>query len=125
MVTGLREALAMLGLARAEGLRAIVTTTFDSGVGTMLAAHLAALLPEPRPACGLSTLEYLDVISSPACRASNPGCCVFRDPRRRRYGRRVRIRQCQRRPTRGRAAVSILAPIGSHTAPLPCRPMLP
>jgi len=60
MVTGLREALAILALARAEGLAAIVTTTFDSGLGTMVAAHLAALLPGPRPACGLSTLDYLE-----------------------------------------------------------------
>ncbi len=60
MVTGLREALALLAVARAEGLAAIVTTTFDSGLGTMLASHLAALLPEPRPACGLSTLEFLE-----------------------------------------------------------------
>jgi len=60
MVTGLREAMAILALARTEGLETIVTTTFDSGVGTMLAAHLAALLPELRPACGLSTLEYLE-----------------------------------------------------------------
>lgn len=59
MVTGLREALAMLTVAREAGLAAIVTTTFDSGVGTMAAAHLAALLPPPIPACGLSAIEYL------------------------------------------------------------------
>lgn len=60
MVTGLREAMAMLDAARVAGLPAIVTTTFDSGVGVALAAHLAALLPEPRPACGLATLDHLE-----------------------------------------------------------------
>lgn len=60
MVTGLREALAMLEIARQQGLTAIVTTTFDTGVGTALAGHLAALLPEPVPACGLATLEQVE-----------------------------------------------------------------
>ncbi len=60
MVSGLREAVAMLGAAGRAGLPAIVTTTFDSGVGVALAAHLAALLPEPRPACGLATLDHLE-----------------------------------------------------------------
>ncbi len=60
MVTGLREALRMLSFGRGEGLTGIVTTTFDSGVGTALATHLAALLPEPRPACGLSTLDAIE-----------------------------------------------------------------
>lgn len=59
MVTGLREALRMLRFARENGMAAIVTTTFDSGVGTALAAHLAALLPVPAPACGLATLEHV------------------------------------------------------------------
>lgn len=60
MVTGLREALAMLEFARQQGFTAIVTTTFDSGVGTALAGHLAALLPDPVPACGLATLEHVE-----------------------------------------------------------------
>lgn len=66
MVSGLREALAMLSLAAASALPAIVTTTFDSGVAATLAAHLAALLPAPRPACGLATVEYLqsDIVAS-------------------------------------------------------------
>lgn len=42
------------------GKRAVVTTTFDTGIGTALAAHLAALIPEPRPACGLDTLRFLE-----------------------------------------------------------------
>jgi o-succinylbenzoate synthase len=60
MVTGLDEAVATVVLARRSGLRAIVTTTFDTGIGTALAAHLASLLPEPVPACGLATLDHLE-----------------------------------------------------------------
>ncbi len=63
--TGLREALAIVAEAVARDLPCIVTTTFDTGVGTALALQLAALLPEPRPACGLATLPLLagDVVS--------------------------------------------------------------
>ena len=57
--TGLAEALAMIREAAARSLPCILTTTFDTGVGTALALHLAALLPEPRPACGLATLPLL------------------------------------------------------------------
>ena len=57
--TGLREALGMITEASARDLPCILTTTFDTGIGTSLALHLAALLPEPRPACGLATLPLL------------------------------------------------------------------
>ncbi|MDE2934690.1 MAG: o-succinylbenzoate synthase [Chloroflexota bacterium] len=57
--TGLAAALAMIGEATARGVPCILTTTFDTGIGTALAVHLAALLPEPRPACGLATLPML------------------------------------------------------------------
>ncbi len=57
--TGLAEALAMIREATARDLPCILTTTFDTGAGTALALHLAALLPEPRPACGLATLPLL------------------------------------------------------------------
>ncbi len=57
--TGLAEALAMVGEAAARNVPCILTTTFDTGIGTALAVHLAALLPEPRPACGLATLPML------------------------------------------------------------------
>ncbi len=56
---GLAEVLTVIGEARAQALPCILTTTFDSGVGTALALHLAALLPEPRPACGVATLPLL------------------------------------------------------------------
>ena len=57
--TGLAEALAMIREAAGRSLPCILTTTFDTGVGTVLALHLAALLPEPRPASGLATLPLL------------------------------------------------------------------
>ncbi len=57
--TGLAAALAMIGEAAARNVPCILTTTFDTGIGTALAVHLAALLPEPRPACGLATLPML------------------------------------------------------------------
>ena len=60
MLTGLREALAMLSEASRGDLGTIVTTTFDAGVGTAMAIHLAALIPPPRPACGLATLDRLE-----------------------------------------------------------------
>ena len=59
MVSGLREALEMLRLAREHGVGAIVTTTFDAAVGTMAAMALAAALPEPRPVCGLATASRI------------------------------------------------------------------
>ena len=57
--TGLAEAVAMIGEAAARDVPCILTTTFDMGIGTALAIHLAALLSEPRPACGLATLPLL------------------------------------------------------------------
>ena len=71
--TGLLEALAMIREAAARDVPCILTTTFDTGVGTALALHLAALLPEPRPACGLATLALLagDIVRG--CPASEEG----------------------------------------------------
>ena len=60
MVLGLYNAVEMLGMASELGLRTIVTTTFDAGWGTLAAAHVAALLPDPVEACGLATLERLE-----------------------------------------------------------------
>ena len=59
MVSGLHEAIRLLAASRTAAITTIVTTTFDSGVGVTLAAHLAATLPEPRPACGLATHDRL------------------------------------------------------------------
>ena len=84
--TGLAEALAMIGEAAARDVPCILTTTFDTGAGTALATHLAALLPEPRPACGLATLPLLagDIVRG--CPAPEAGALTLPDiarPRRR------------------------------------------
>ena len=52
---GLRPAMNIIKLARTAGLRAIVTTTIDSGIGVTAALHLATTLPEQDLACGLAT----------------------------------------------------------------------
>ncbi len=67
MISGLVEGARMLGAAADAGLTGIVTTSFDSSIGTAAAAHLAALLPAPRPACGLATASILagDLVSQP------------------------------------------------------------
>jgi O-succinylbenzoate synthase len=41
------------------GKKAIITTTFESGVGTAASIHLAASLGEAIPPCGLDTIRYL------------------------------------------------------------------
>ena len=71
--TGLAEALAMIREAAARGVPCIVTTTFDTGIGTALALHLAALLPNPRPACGLATLPLLAGDIARGCTAPEAG----------------------------------------------------
>ncbi|MCC7364180.1 MAG: o-succinylbenzoate synthase [Dehalococcoidia bacterium] len=59
-VLGVAATHSLLRAAAKAGCDGIVTTTFDTGIGTALAMHLAALIPEPRPACGLDTLRYLE-----------------------------------------------------------------
>lgn len=77
--TGLAEALAMIGEATARNVPCILTTTFDTGIGTALAAHLAALLPEPRPACGLATLPLLAGDVGRGCPAPKAGALALPD----------------------------------------------
>jgi len=64
---GPRAARSIIEEATGAGLRAIVTTTIDAGVGIALALHVAATLPAPIPACGLATGSLLatDLLSSP------------------------------------------------------------
>lgn len=57
---GLRAGRTIIELAAKAGLRALVSTTIDSGVGVAAALHLAAVLPDPPPACGLATAVLLD-----------------------------------------------------------------
>lgn len=47
------RALEVLAEAEAAGVRAVVTSLLDGPVALAGARHVAALLPEPRPACGL------------------------------------------------------------------------
>jgi o-succinylbenzoate synthase len=56
---GLGPARDLIDLATAAGLRALVTTTLDGGVGVAAALHLAAALPSPALASGLATASLL------------------------------------------------------------------
>lgn len=60
MIIGLRAAVQVIATGAQDRIPSIVTTSFDTGLGTMVAIHLAALVPEPRLACGLSTLSFLE-----------------------------------------------------------------
>jgi L-alanine-DL-glutamate epimerase-like enolase superfamily enzyme len=63
---GLRPALAIAQRAAQEGVGSIITTTFDSSIGTAVALHLAAVVGTTA-AHGLSTGEHLDadIVSVP------------------------------------------------------------
>ncbi len=67
MAGGLRRGRDIIALAMAAGLRTLVTTTIDSGVGVAAALHLAATLPMPSLACGLATGALLaaDLLPQP------------------------------------------------------------
>lgn len=67
VVGGLRAARRIMALALEAGIRVVVTTTIDAGVGTAAALHLAATLPPDSPACGLATGSLLaaDIVGSP------------------------------------------------------------
>ncbi|HEX2912687.1 MAG TPA: o-succinylbenzoate synthase [Chloroflexia bacterium] len=60
VVGGLRPARRIIELAEQNGLKSIVTTSIDSGVGIAASLHLAATLPQPRLACGLATAPLLE-----------------------------------------------------------------
>lgn len=60
VVGGIAPARAIAELASEHGSRVIVTSTFETGVGIAAALHLAAALPEPKPACGLATAGLLE-----------------------------------------------------------------
>jgi o-succinylbenzoate synthase len=60
VVGGPRRARTILELAREAGLSAYVTTTVDAGIATAAALHLATLLPDQGPACGLATSGLLE-----------------------------------------------------------------
>lgn len=54
--------------AREKNVRCVVTTLLDGPVAWHAAAHVACLLPEPRPACGLDTLRLFEVAHDPVAR---------------------------------------------------------
>lgn len=56
---GLRAARSIIELAENAGLKTIVTSLLESGIGVAAALHLAATLPSGSPACGLATLSLL------------------------------------------------------------------
>jgi L-alanine-DL-glutamate epimerase-like enolase superfamily enzyme len=64
---GIRPAFAIARRAAEAGVGCIVTTTFDSSVGTAVALQVAAVLPAAGLAHGLSTGEHLaaDIVSRP------------------------------------------------------------
>ncbi|MCA9829437.1 MAG: hypothetical protein KC495_03100 [Dehalococcoidia bacterium] len=67
MATGLHEAMRMMQRAGDCGVPVVVTTTFDGGLGTLMAAHVAAARTGTLPACGLATLDFLndDLVTGP------------------------------------------------------------
>ncbi len=62
---GLYNAQYMLQLASEHGLRSVITSSIEAGIGVAAALHLAASSPEVTLACGLGTLPMLknDLIS--------------------------------------------------------------
>ena len=65
-VGGLREAMAIAGLARSNGLRAVVTSSLETGIGLSSSLHLAAALI-PAEVSGLATAHLLehDLLTEP------------------------------------------------------------
>lgn len=57
---GPRAARAIIDEAIAAGLRVVVTSAIEAGIGVAMALHLAGTLPEPRLACGLATGPLLE-----------------------------------------------------------------
>lgn len=56
---GLHAGRAIIDLAAGAGIRTVVTSTIDSGIGVAAALHLAATLPPDSLACGLATSDLL------------------------------------------------------------------
>ena len=67
LLGGPRIAVALARLATEAALQTIVTSTFESSIGTAAALHVAAAIPERGGAHGLSTATFLDrdIVTSP------------------------------------------------------------
>ena len=57
---GLYNAQSMLRLASEHGVRCVITSSIEAGIGVAAALHLAASSPEVTLACGLGTLPMLE-----------------------------------------------------------------
>ena len=64
---GLHVSRTIIEHAIAAGLRVVVTSSIESGIGLAAALHLAATLPASSPACGLATADLLadDLVAEP------------------------------------------------------------
>jgi o-succinylbenzoate synthase len=62
------RAKAIIDLCRTRGVGVTVTVSLETGVGTTTGLHVASLLPEPLPDCGLAMGRFLarDVAEGPA-----------------------------------------------------------
>jgi L-Ala-D/L-Glu epimerase len=72
IVGGITAAREMIDIAGEAGLRIVVTTAIETGIGITAALHLAATLPKPIPPCGLATATLLEsdlLVESPRIRA--------------------------------------------------------
>lgn len=66
-VGGLTASRRIIDAASAAGLRVVLTTSIETGIGTAACLQLAATLPSGSPACGLATISLLEHdIATPA-----------------------------------------------------------
>ncbi|GCE03924.1 o-succinylbenzoate synthase [Dictyobacter aurantiacus] len=56
---GPRQSQRMVREATAHGVRCVITSTIETGIGVVMALHLAAAMPEITLECGLATLPLL------------------------------------------------------------------
>ncbi|HEV2655691.1 MAG TPA: enolase C-terminal domain-like protein, partial [Ktedonobacteraceae bacterium] len=60
LIGGLRVAQQVIREAADHGVRCVITSTIEAGVGVAGAVHLAAATPEVTLECGLATLSLLE-----------------------------------------------------------------
>ncbi len=60
MLGGFERAMNWARLAQGSGIGAVVSSSFETGVGVRALAQLAAALPEPRSPAGLDTLKWFE-----------------------------------------------------------------
>ena len=57
---GLALTQEIASMAQRNGVQVAITTSIDSGIGTLAALHVAASLPKMSAACGLATFGLLE-----------------------------------------------------------------